>query len=216
MPYPMTHLCIAYNILKCTPQIKNPSDFLLGSIAPDSVHFRDNYDSNMKKVSHLMVGDKKWGEYTNNEEWLRNILAFLEENKGMERIDFLYGYCGHLIADIQNNIKIWMPFRLATHYETDCWDIYHNEAYSTDGELYLVNPHKAEIWEMLRNAVAPDFPDVVVKDEIYKITDNILNRQYNGIESKDLSGNKFVTLWRMQEFVIDEANYIKDTLHLNK
>lgn len=35
----MTHLHIAYNILSNTPQIKKPCDFMLGAIAPDSVHF---------------------------------------------------------------------------------------------------------------------------------------------------------------------------------
>jgi len=121
MPYPMTHLCIAYNILNNTPQIKEPCDFLLGAIAPDSVHFRDNYESNMKKVSHLTVGDEKWGEVTNNEEWLENILIFLQESKYKYKneVDFIYGYCCHIIADIQNNKKLWTPFRLSTLYSTE-------------------------------------------------------------------------------------------------
>jgi len=49
MPFAMTHLYIAYNILSNTQQIKKPCDFLLGAIAPDSVHFRENYNSDIKK-----------------------------------------------------------------------------------------------------------------------------------------------------------------------
>lgn len=41
----MTHLCIAYEVLSSIPQLKKPCDFLLGALAPDSVHFRNNYES---------------------------------------------------------------------------------------------------------------------------------------------------------------------------
>lgn len=58
MPFSMTHLCIAYNILSNTTQVKNPYDFMLGALALDSVHFADNYNSDMKKKSHLCVGDE--------------------------------------------------------------------------------------------------------------------------------------------------------------
>lgn len=74
MSFPMTHLSIAYNIFVNTSQIKEPGDFLLGAIAPDSVHFRDDFKSSMKKISHLCVGNEKWGEVTNNEEWWLEVL----------------------------------------------------------------------------------------------------------------------------------------------
>lgn len=83
MPFAMTHLYITYNILRNTTQIKKPCDFMLGALTPDSVHFVDNYNSDMKKKSHLCVGDEKWGRTTNNQEWLKNALDFLHENKNV-------------------------------------------------------------------------------------------------------------------------------------
>ena len=50
----MVHLSIAKSILDKTPEIVKPSQLVLGSIAPDSVHFRSNYLSEMKKASHFM------------------------------------------------------------------------------------------------------------------------------------------------------------------
>ncbi len=71
MPFAMTHLYIAHNIINKTPYLKKPNDFMLGALAPDSVHFRNNYVSDMKFNSHLCIGNEKWGSVTNNEEWLK-------------------------------------------------------------------------------------------------------------------------------------------------
>ena len=164
MPFPMAHLCIAYNILRNTPQIKKSCDFLLGAIAPDSFHFSENYESDMKKASHLIVGDEKLGEVTNNEEWSENVLNFLHKNMCPEKADFLYGYCCHVLADIQNNIRIWTPYRLSSMYTSEKgYDTdYHKEAYAVDNALYLLHQEGATIMQILKNAVGYDIENTVV------------------------------------------------------
>lgn len=215
MPFAMTHLYIAYNILSNTPQIKKPCDFLIGALAPDSVHFRNNYNSDMKKKSHLCVGDEKWGRFTNNQEWLENVLAFLQENKHLEEVDFIYGYCSHILADIQNNIKIWTPFLLENRETLDkgLGSIYHEESYDIDYVLYLSNPKQKEIWEILEDAIGYDIPNVVVADEINKMKHSILHSQFLNREYADVSLNKYVTLSNIQEFIISESQYIKNLLY---
>lgn len=214
MPFPMTHLSIAYNILRNTPQIKDSCDFLLGAIAPDSFHFSENYESGMKKASHLIVGDEKLGEVTNNEEWLENVLAFLQENMYMEKVDFIYGYCCHIIADIQNNIKIWTPFRLASLYTSEKGDDndHHKEAYAVDNALYLLHQERETIMQILKNAVGYDIENIVVGKEIEKMKSHIFNGQFDCMKSTDLSSNKYVTLSIMQEFISTESEYIKEIL----
>lgn len=217
MPFQMTHLYIAYNILKSTPQIKKPCDFIIGAIAPDSVHFRDNYNSDMKKKSHLCVGDEKWGRITNNQEWLENILAFLQKNKHIEEVDFIYGYCSHILADIQNNIKIWTPFLVENReaLENGMGSIYHEESYAMDYVLYLLYPHQKEIWEILEDSVGYNIPNVVVADEINKMKHSILHSLFSGREYIDISSNKYVTLSNIQEFITSESQYIKNLLYEN-
>jgi hypothetical protein len=217
MPFAMTHLHIAYNILSNTQQIKKPCDFMLGAIAPDSVHFRENYNSDIKKKSHLCVGDEKWGRVTNNQEWLKNVLSFLQENKNIEKVDFIYGYCSHILADIQNNIKIWTPFLLENkeNLEKGMGSIYHEESYAMDYALYLVNPNQKTIWEILENANGYDIPNVVCGDEINKMKHDILHSQFLNRESIDVSSNKYVTLSCIQEFISVESQYIKNLLYKN-
>lgn len=171
MTYPMTHLCIAYNILNTTPQIKEPCDFLLGALAPDSVHFRDNYNSDMKKISHLCVGNEKWGEITNNQEWLENALAFLNANKYEKNSDFIHGYCAHIITDIQTNIKMWTPIRLGN----EDTKIYGKEVYNIDYELYIAHPARTIIWQMLENATGYDILNIVAENEIDKMKNSIIH-----------------------------------------
>lgn len=62
MPFPMIHLLVAKQIMETTDFIENRADFLMGSISPDCIHYRDNYDSHMKFLSHLCVGNQKWGQ----------------------------------------------------------------------------------------------------------------------------------------------------------
>jgi hypothetical protein len=215
MAYPIAHLCIAYNVLATTPQIKKPCEFLLGALAPDSVHFRDNYKSDMKKISHLCVGDEKWGEITNNQEWLENVLAFLQENKNSTKVDFIYGYCAHILTDIQNNIKIWTPFKLANkdYMEKGIGKLYVKEIYAIDYELYLLHPQHTEIWQMLENAAGYDISNIIVGDEVDKMKESILHNQFKDRKSTDLSLNEYVTLSKMQEFISEVSEYIKKTLY---
>lgn len=215
MSFAMTHLYIAYNILSNTPQIKKPYDFMIGALAPDSVHFRDNYNSEMKKKSHLCVGDEKWGRITNNQEWTENVLAFLQKNKHLEEVDFIYGYCCHILTDIQNNIKIWTPFLLENReaLEKGIGSIYHKESYAMDYALYLLNSQQKEIWEILEDSIGYDIPNVVAADEINKMRHSILHSQFLNREFVDVSLNKYVTFSNTREFIASESQHIKNLLY---
>ncbi|WP_105616357.1 zinc dependent phospholipase C family protein [Vallitalea okinawensis] len=214
MPFAMTHLHIAYNILTSTPQIKNPYDFLLGSIAPDSVHFRDNYNSNMKFDSHLCIGNERWGRVTNNTEWLENVLSFLSKYSDTEAVDFIYGYCCHILADIQNNIKVWMPFfsKNKEKLKNGMGSLYHQESFAIDYELYLF-PNREIMWSMLKESTAYDIPGFVNSHEVNEMKQSLLNDQFTDRETIDVTHNKYVTLLNIQEFISEESLYIKNILY---
>ena len=216
MPFQMTHLEIAYNIVKNTPGIKNPGDFILGAIAPDSVHLREGYNSDMKKKSHLCFGTEKWGETKDNKKWLNDVYKFLEENKNQENSDFIKGYCCHVITDIQNNIKFWTPFLLENSIDLDSetQSDYNKESYNMDYELYLINKNKKTIWKMLKDAKAYNIINIVFASDIEKMRNDILfNNFVNRKHHADVSLNKYITLPKMQEFIVQESKYIKDLLY---
>jgi hypothetical protein len=93
MPYQMVHMCIARKVVQLKPNvIRNLPQYYLGSLAPDAVHFRADFDVKDKKASHLCVGDERWGEISNNEAWAENIIQFSETRRVSEDIDFMYGF----------------------------------------------------------------------------------------------------------------------------
>jgi hypothetical protein len=61
MAFPMSHLYIAQNILNNIPiPIKDISQYYLGTLAPDAIHFRKNYNRNQKRESHLYINLEKY------------------------------------------------------------------------------------------------------------------------------------------------------------
>lgn len=216
MAFPMAHLWIAYNILSSTDKINKPSDFMLGALAPDSVHYRDNYDSSMKRTSHLCIGDEKWGEVTNNAEWTEHVLEFLDENKDKDIASFAYGYCCHILTDIQNNIKIWIPFRSVNTYTFDKWGTsdYHEEARRVDQALYSLCKDRTEIWKLLEQSEGYDISGIVQASDTNAIRDSILKQQYQKPETADLSNHRFTTVQGMLDFIANESEYVKEVLGL--
>jgi hypothetical protein len=214
MPFPMVHLIIADRILASTKKVTKPSEFLLGSIAPDSVHFKEIYMSEMKKASHLCVGDQKWGQVTNNSEWAENVMNFLKSYEHEGNIDFIYGYCVHILTDIRNNIVVWTPYRLKNQ---DDWgkglnNLYHIEASEVDFELYKTYPAKDEVWKLLEQAEGKDIPGVVDIRDITGMKSNLLYRQFRNREPKDSSAFQYVTAKEMMRFIDSESEYVKKML----
>ncbi|HHY76702.1 MAG TPA: zinc dependent phospholipase C family protein [Firmicutes bacterium] len=201
MPFPMTHLIIARNILNATSQIKDPAQFLLGSIAPDAVHFRPDFESDMKKVSHLVVGDERWGWVTDNDGWRENVLTFLDLMKD-EDPDFILGYCAHILADIKHNIEIWTPFRAKHEEEVKRgYSALHKEAVEVDFEIYRTCPDRQKIWELLERARPIDIPGIMEARDIKKARAHLLYKQYEGRKPVDVSRFKHVTVKTMVDLV---------------
>ena len=46
MAYQMIHMEVAYRLLKIWNQVRDPAEFILGSVAPDSVHMAKDYAEN--------------------------------------------------------------------------------------------------------------------------------------------------------------------------
>lgn len=113
MSYPMVHLKIAYGLLSRDGggYIERLGDFLLGSVAPDAVHFHEEYDVSLKEKSHVWKFGPCWGVTLDSEGWRDAIRKFWKENKDAANRDFMAGYCTHLLTDWENDRRIWAPFR---------------------------------------------------------------------------------------------------------
>lgn len=204
----MTHLYIARKLIDASSwTIKNKSQYYLGAIAPDAVEFRQTYD---KKISHICNDDAKWGFVVNDEKWVNNLLNFIEENKNINEMDFLIGYSIHILADIYYGNEIWTPLRLGSNAESydDVKKISHTESNLVDLQLYQLCTFKNEIWTLLNESKCIDFMDLVNKDDMERIKDNILHKQYRNKEEVNSDGNKIITYKRLLEYIENVIEYI--------
>ncbi|MDQ0899311.1 zinc dependent phospholipase C family protein [Paenibacillus sp. V4I7] len=98
MLWPMIHFSIAYRMFDGYPN----KDFLLGSIAPDAVQFRES-DKSSKAIAHL---HNSRGNYP---DW-SGLIDFYKAKVNIYRDDtykmFLLGYISHIIAD-----DLWVKYK---------------------------------------------------------------------------------------------------------
>jgi hypothetical protein len=214
MPFPMIHLRVGWNILNGMREIKCPADFLLGVLAPDAVHVRVPYHSDMKRMSHLCVGDEKWGLITNDQEWQDHVLGFLKENRDSEQGDFLLGYCVHILTDIQNNRKVWTPFRKVNQVVLDHGggSLYHQESDKVDYGFYESFPHRKAIWELIERAQGQDVQAILTGAEVNAMKAYFLNERYRNRHLMDTTGNRYVMVEAMESFIREESLTIQELI----
>jgi hypothetical protein len=214
MPFAMSHLCIALNILNRSVEISNPSNFMLGCLAPDSIHFRPDYKSYMKKITHLCVGDEKWGEISNNSEWIENIMSLHAKYKGSEYRDFAFGYCAHILSDISWNKLYWIPYRLA--HANEIWtngSAMHRDCNEFDLKLFENCKDIKDIWTYLDNAKAIDLPDLVTSEEIDKMRMHLMNMRYQERKSDPSYMGEQVTFNNILDFIDSEPDKVLETMN---
>ena len=198
MAFPLTHLIVAMNMLK-TRSICGEAEFLLGSIAPDAVHYRKSFvGSSMaeigqaKKISHLCpVSDEKWGSVTDNDGWAECAKVFLMNQK---KSPFIMGYATHVLTDIYNNKTIWDDFR--TNYPSEAKKGY-NSAYYDDLKHIdaLLNEDRnavENICEKLIRSRAFGIEGFVDADEVEAIKQSMI-AEYGKISQTGNSNKKYAT-----------------------
>lgn len=216
MPFQMTHLHIAKKIYELNlDKIKNRSQFYLGAVAPDAVHNRSGYISDFKKLSHLCVGDEKWGLISNNDEWIENVLVFLKDNGNSDNYDFILGYCCHILSDIYNNKAVWTPFKLSYPEEQakGYGGLYHKESGMVEVALALKAENESDFWIYLEQSEAITLENIIFADEINEHKANIVHNWFKGKELQDLSSNELVTVQSTMKFIDEATEFIQSKIN---
>lgn len=218
MAFQMIHMEIAYRLLEQIPQIENAAEFILGSVAPDSVHMNPQFEIGMKVQSHMFEGCGEWSDTQDYVRWRRNIEdglhKFDNKEKGTAYRDFTFGLCVHCLTDYWNDIKIWRklqkeyipPMELAEFREA-----YYPEARGIDFWLHQNGRNTKSIMEMLDKAVAFDIKGLVNKDDIEKLKHHLLNIQYN-VDAVDISKYRFLSADFLEDFINFNVKDIEETL----
>lgn len=202
MPLPMVHLCVAERLVNPF-KIKDKSSFYLGAIAPDSVHMRENFKREQKKISHINTQDKSM--------WEDNTLDFIRNNKD----EFYLGYGIHILTDIIWNKTIFEDFKLKYFQDTspiqDQTMAYYNDTDKLDFELYEKFPRRKQIWEYLANSHGIDIDSILSSTEINAWTARTLNWYCSG-ESQHKNPIKYITYNDLISFVDKTALNIKNMI----
>jgi hypothetical protein len=85
----MSHLYIVQNILNNIPiKLKDISQYYLGTLAPDAIYFRENYNRSLKRKSHLYINLEKYKLEYFIENWKTNVIKLFLENKSGKNSGF--------------------------------------------------------------------------------------------------------------------------------
>ena len=148
MAYTMTHLAVAKEVNGRLGLAADLPSYFLGAISPDCVHERENYHSDIKKRSHFVISEEPWGSVTNNIEWRTHVLTSFGSYKDRPGFDFIAGYFIHILTDICNNEKIWLPFKGARRTE-EVYKLYADECLRVEYALYRRFPWSGEVLGLL-------------------------------------------------------------------
>lgn len=171
MPFTMIHLHVAMRAAGSKTEKKE--EFLLGSIAPDAVHYLPDYTSSYKCRSHLLPDGIPWGtcEGRNNELWEENIRKFVIQWAGVVEKDFILGYAVHLLTDLFNNVHVWTPLRSGGLVDTSqgMESVYHRESVRMNTYLTCQMTERDGIREALEKAEPLSIPGIIGIPEIMKM-----------------------------------------------
>lgn len=216
MAFQMIHMEIAYRLLKRIPQISNAAEFILGSVAPDSVHMNQVYHIDMKVKSHLFEGCGEWSDTQDYPLWKRNICFFFGSIVGREHIyrDFAIGICVHCLTDYWNDIKIWRKFRdenIPPMNIDEFKKAYYPEAQGIDFWLYQNSMNTKSIRKLLSEALAMDVEGIIHKEDVERQRDHLLNAQYN-VDMTDISKYRYLSAKDIGDFIEFTVNDIAETI----
>jgi hypothetical protein len=203
MAFPLTHLCVAWRILKKQNlQTQNSAQFLIGAIAPDAVHYRGEFQGALKKnigatkkISHLCpVSDERWGYVTDNDGWVLCVKDFLRTR---EESFFALGYAAHSLTDLFNNKTLWCDFR--TRYPEEAAkgyaSGYYTDLHNIDTRLYQEFPGIEKIFAMLEKSKPVEMPGLISAQEIRAIQHNLLHEHFKNAKKSAVSDEYRFTTW---------------------
>ena len=212
MAYQMIHMEAAYRLLEKLPWISQKADFILGSVAPDSVHMDPAYQIAMKETSHLFTGSGEWGNTGDFENWDRNIRAcwLTQRQKESGGRDFAAGVCVHCWTDLIYARDIWMKLR---HHYTPIMGFdtfqkaYSVEARGIDLWLWQNSPNTMEIKELLEAGTFYPMAGLHSSANMSRLKENLLHHQYEG-EKVDVSDYQYVPEAVIREFISEAPKEI--------
>ena len=186
MAQPMMHLLIADKIYtEKSSSIHSYGDFLLGSIAPDAVHVKENYTREIKDISHYKFDSKSRISYFD---------TFCDEYYTSENKDFVVGYLVHLLSDMIWYHSVRVPFK-KEFQKAPSQNMSMNEAYYADCEqieqLMFFEKNASRIIETINKGNAYSLEGLIDAEDVRAWKEKFIfdynNRRNISIQTKYIS-----------------------------
>lgn len=196
MPWPMVHFAVASRL------VADPSpEFLLGSIAPDSIHVRSNITRADKAKTHLMIEEHVFV----TDEQLKDFFELnrLRAMQDIRFMDYLCGYIAHIYTD-----RVW-TFNIYPPYETlpDGRKIYTQDV--TKLEFLILQEEGANKWlDKLKVGQAFDLGGLL-EQEVYQYREEKL-QFLHASEQEPAEDPSIISIRSVNEFVTHTANELRE------
>lgn len=192
----MVHLLVAELWAQGHPQYLDSPEFYLGVISPDAIHVRDHNDKSHKDEIHLY-------------NWRTLHRDPVEAYWRQRHAPFDIGYGVHVLTDCQwvARYREHLPEIIKPDGLLDV-DIYYNDTFVTDFELYHSLPRLQAILDMLTEAEVPaDHPQLGA----YEFTEwrRLMVDSYHG-ECPAKGAARFITRDFVDAFVRDALPLIDE------
>ncbi|MFF2886916.1 hypothetical protein [Paenibacillus sp. NPDC057967] len=214
MPLPMVHLSVARNIVEKGFKVVDLSQFYLGSISPDAIHMRSSSDKFAKRKTHLNPIDQRRLN-VNEIDYVKSLSGFIKENQSKTDVDFLWGYCFHLLTDVYWIKRIYHKF--AENYKNDPSPVldmdgaYYNDTEILDQMIFKESSWKVGVWQHLQAAKTSDFLDLLTAQEINLWKERTL-KWFVGGESKLNNPIRYFTKVDIEDFILACSESIRNDI----
>ena len=214
----IVHMEVAFRLAERMGIDDGKAEFILGSVAPDSVYFAESYLE--KKVhSHFFENCGPWGDTQDYDQWIVNIKSFwnryVKNEKNVRKKMYLLGMCVHNLTDYWNDLMIWrvLQKKMIPPMSFEVFkEEYYPEARELNEWLFQNSPNAKEIFRLLGEAEVIDFEDYVTAENQITMREHLVDNHCNIKDKIDVSAHKYFTSEMLIQFIDAAVDKISDQL----
>jgi len=204
----MVHISVVMKIHKLNGSEPSPH-FILGSIAPDAIHMRENTTKEDKKRVHFIESHETFSYDVIRDIYLKYVIKTDNENL----LEFTKGYFTHIITDyiwtstVYENFKANVPIDIT---DKDLRTLYYQNTDQIDFNIYKSAFWRNKVWDQLKSIDMIDFFDILSSGEILKWRDRTVN--WFDIKKEPGIIPKFITDIVVKSFITETAYTVSEIL----
>ncbi|NGZ76917.1 zinc dependent phospholipase C family protein [Saccharibacillus alkalitolerans] len=203
MPLPMVHLGVAARYFEGS---RVPDAFVLGSIAPDSIHMRKDAGREDKARTHF------GGKETSPEILKRHYAEFISRSADLDRKWYIKGYFAHVLTDYLWGRSVYAEFKKRMEEEFAAPERikpqYYLDTDRIDFLLYETAEWRERLWQGLLRAPAYEVSPLLNAQEVNDWRLRTI-RWFEQPTNKPEIGPRYITPEVVETFMLEAGDAIR-------